>query len=129
VATSELGLRFDCLKPALYEIFTSSHSALPGMILSLYILIADSEKDKVLKRLLEIGVAFALLVPVTTLSRQYFAKIMQDVPFKILVPSRRVQFTKGGVCAGACSFDTVFLLCLGFQQFFPGSQIQFIKML
>ena len=69
---------------------------------------AYSIKAKVFKRLSEIDKPFMLLVPVSTMTKQYLKKYFKD-KIQIVIPERRIQFIKNGVQNKRCYFDTIWV--------------------
>ena len=59
-----------------------------------------SIKKNVIKRCIELGKPFALLMPDDTIERQYFRNLVVDNPdvrFSIVIPRNRIKFIKNGV--------------------------------
>ena len=67
-----------------------------------------SIKAKVFKKLSEIDKPFMMLVPVSTMTKQYLKKYFKD-KIQIVIPERRIQFIKDGVQTKRCFFDTVWI--------------------
>ena len=67
-----------------------------------------SIKAKVFKKLSEIDKPFMMLVPVSTMTKQYLKKYFKD-KIQIVIPERRIQFIKDGVQTNRCFFDTVWI--------------------
>jgi len=67
-----------------------------------------SIKAKVFKKLSEIDKPFMMLVPVSTMTKQYLKKYFKD-KIQIVIPERRIQFIKDGVQNKRCFFDTVWI--------------------
>lgn len=69
-----------------------------------------SKKKEVLERLLALSKPFAILVPLSIISTQYFVNMMKDRHFRLLIPTKRIHFLKNGEPTDRCSFDTCWLL-------------------
>ena len=69
---------------------------------------AYSIKAKVFKRLSEIDKPFMMLVPVSTMTKQYLKKYFKD-KIQIVIPEKRIQFIKDGVQTKRCFFDTIWI--------------------
>jgi len=69
---------------------------------------AYSIKAKVFKRLSEIDKPFMMLVPVSTMTKQYLKKYFKD-KIQIVIPEKRIQFIKNGVQNKRCYFDTLWI--------------------
>jgi len=84
-----------------------------------------SLKRKVLPRLQALGKPYALLIPLSTTTRQYFSAVMANTRFKIFTPKRRIQFLKDGQRTKNCTFESVWLLAKGMENYFaePGDFI------
>lgn len=67
-----------------------------------------SIKAKVFKKLAEINKPFMLLVPVSTITKQYLKKYFKD-KIQIVIPQKRIQFIKDGVQNNRCFFDTIWI--------------------
>ena len=67
-----------------------------------------SIKAKVFKKLSEIDKPFMMLVPASTMTKQYLKKYFKD-KIQIVIPERRIQFIKDGVQTKRCFFDTVWI--------------------
>jgi len=67
-----------------------------------------SIKAKVFKRLSEIDKPFMLLVPVSTITKQYLKKYFKD-KIQLVIPEKRIQFIKNGVQNKRCYFDTLWI--------------------
>ena len=62
------------------------------------------KKDKVIKRCIELGKPFALLLPLLTLERQYYKNLVVDNPninATVVIPKKRIKFIKEGQSAGS----------------------------
>ena len=68
-------------------------------------------KVHVFKELYKIGKPFALLVPVSTISKLFLKKIFGNDLHKIqlIIPNKRIHFIKNGIQSNRNWFDTVFL--------------------
>ncbi len=54
-----------------------------------------SKKRQVLRRLLDLDLPFALILPISTLATQYFHTMQEEkgsASFKVIIPSRRMRF-------------------------------------
>ena len=67
-----------------------------------------SIKAKVFKKLSEIDKPFMMLVPVSTMTKQYLKKYFKD-KIQIVIPQKRIQFIKDGVQNNRCYFDTLWI--------------------
>ncbi len=67
-----------------------------------------SIKAKVFKRLSEIDKPFIMLVPVSTMTKQYLKTYFKD-NIQIIIPKKRIQFIKNGEQTSRCWFDTIFI--------------------
>ena len=67
-----------------------------------------SIKAKVFKRLSEIDKQFMMLVPVSTMTKQYLKTYFKD-KIQIIIPKKRIQFIKNGHQTSRCWFDTIFI--------------------
>ena len=79
-----------------------------------------SIKEKVLNRCMELGDPFALLLPIDTLERKYFRKMLADwkPSFTIIIPRERYNFN-GGNNKKNCSFKSCWF-CFGFDELKEG---------
>tara|TARA_R110002153_G_scaffold136230_2_gene286084 strand:- start:3703 stop:4203 length:501 start_codon:yes stop_codon:yes gene_type:complete len=68
-------------------------------------------KPKVFKRLAEINKPFMLLLPVSTITKQFLKKYFKD-QIQIVIPSKRIHFVKAGIQSKTAWFDTCWL-CYG----------------
>lgn len=66
-------------------------------------------KKEVLERLIEIDKPFILIMPFSTITTQYFRKTFKNKSLQILIPRKRIQFSKmvNGeyVKSNQCNFD------------------------
>ena len=71
-------------------------------------------------RCLELGDPFALLLPIDTLERKYFRKMLEDwrPSFTIIIPRERYNFN-GGNNKKNCSFKSCWF-CFGFDELKEG---------
>jgi hypothetical protein len=72
-----------------------------------------SIKKNVIKRCVELGKPFALLMPMDTMERQYFRSYIIDNPeirFSIVIPRNRIKFLKDGKFAGSNPTITLWYL-------------------
>ena len=67
-----------------------------------------SIKPKVFKRLAEIDKPYMMLVPVSTMTKQFLKKYFQD-KIQIVIPKTRIHFIKNGLQTKASWFDTIFI--------------------
>ena len=65
-------------------------------------------KAKVFKYLQQLDKPFILLVPVSTITKQYYQSHFAE-KCGIIIPPRRIQFVKTGIQTNRCWFDTVFI--------------------
>ena len=65
-------------------------------------------KKKIFKRLAELDKPFILLLPVSTITKQ-FVKVLKREFIQIIIPDKRIQFIKGSDPLKRCWFDTTFL--------------------
>jgi hypothetical protein len=68
-----------------------------------------SIKNKILQTLYEIDKPFILIVPVSIITKQYFTELYKDKDVSILIPPKRLQFSKKGQDLNRCWFDCLFL--------------------
>jgi hypothetical protein len=66
-----------------------------------------SLKKQVFKRLFELDKPFILLVPIATLTKQYFTKYFKKC--QIIIPQKRIQFVKDGQQTSASWLDVIYL--------------------
>ena len=67
-----------------------------------------SIKKRIFKRLAEIDKPFIMLLPVSTITKQ-FTKLLKREFIQIIIPDKRIQFMKGEDPLKRCWFDTMFL--------------------
>ena len=67
-----------------------------------------SIKKRIFKRLAELDKPFILLLPVSTITKQ-FVKVLKREFIQIIIPDKRIQFIKGEDPLKRCWFDTAFL--------------------
>ena len=67
-----------------------------------------SMKKKIFQRLAVIDKPFILIVPISTITKQ-FVKVLERDKVQMIIPSKRMQFEKAGVELSRCWFDTCFL--------------------
>lgn len=67
-----------------------------------------SIKKKIFEHLAVLGKPFIMIVPVSTLTKQ-FVKVLDRDKVQMVIPSKRLQFQKAGVPMSRCWFDTCFL--------------------
>ena len=67
-----------------------------------------SIKKRIFKRLAILDKPFILLLPVSTITKQ-FAKLLKREFIQIIIPDKRIQFIKGEDPLKRCWFDTTFL--------------------
>ena len=65
-------------------------------------------KKKIFKRLAEQDKPFILILPISTISKQ-FVKVLKREFIQIIIPDKRIQFIKGSDPLKRCWFDTMFL--------------------
>tara|TARA_B110000503_G_C6907622_1_gene313318 strand:+ start:107 stop:610 length:504 start_codon:yes stop_codon:yes gene_type:complete len=65
-------------------------------------------KKKIFKRLAELDKPFILILPISTISKQ-FVKCLKREFIQMIIPSKRIQFIKGGDALKRCWFDTCYL--------------------
>jgi hypothetical protein len=68
-----------------------------------------SIKKKVFDKLREIDKPFIMISPVSILTKQFFMDKYKGEDISILVPKRRMQFSKKGEVNGRCWFDCIFV--------------------
>jgi len=79
-------------------------------------------KEKVIKRCVELNKPFALLLPLETVERQYFKKLIADnenINFTLVIPSKRIKFLKDG---GEVSGSNPCVTCWFLFNILPASQ-------
>jgi hypothetical protein len=69
-------------------------------------------KKEVLETLLKLDKPFILLMPLATLSREYFRRLFIDKDFMLALPQKRIQFIKQGQTTSKCNFECAFF-CYG----------------
>lgn len=67
-----------------------------------------SIKKKIFKRLAELDKPFILILPISTISKQ-FVKLLKREFIQMIIPDKRIQFIKGGDALNRCWFDTCYL--------------------
>jgi len=67
-----------------------------------------SMKKKIFQRLTVLDKPFILILPISTISKQ-FVKVLERDKVQMIIPSKRMQFEKAGVELSRCWFDTCFL--------------------
>jgi len=67
-----------------------------------------SIKKKIFERLAVLDKPFILIVPISTITKQY-VKVLERDKLQMIIPSKRMQFEKAGVELSRCWFDTCFL--------------------
>jgi hypothetical protein len=67
------------------------------------------DKQKIIKRLIELNKPFILLLPVATIHAQYFISIAKENQFKLCVPPKRINFIKNGEVKKGCAFDCIYI--------------------
>ena len=72
-----------------------------------------SIKEKVMNRCLDLGKPFALLLPIDTLERKYFRKMIEGKRFTIIIPRDRYNFNCGNNKKN-CSFKSCWF-CVGWE--------------
>ena len=67
-----------------------------------------SIKKKIFQRLAELDKPFILVLPISTITKQ-FVKVLDRSKLQMIIPSNRMQFEKEGVELSRCWFDTCYL--------------------
>ena len=67
-----------------------------------------SIKKRIFERLAELDKPFIMILPVSTITKQYVKKINRE-KLQIIVPDKRMQFLKGEDQLKRCYFDTMYL--------------------
>jgi len=67
-----------------------------------------SMKKKIFQRLAVLDKPFILILPISTITKQ-FVKVLERDKVQMIIPSKRMQFEKAGVELSRCWFDTCFL--------------------
>lgn len=67
-----------------------------------------SIKKKIFERLAVLDKPFILILPISTITKQY-VKVLERDKVQMVIPSKRMQFEKAGVELSRCWFDTCFL--------------------
>ena len=67
-----------------------------------------SMKKKIFQRLAVLDKPFILILPISTITKQY-VKVLERDKVQMIIPSKRMQFEKAGVELSRCWFDTCFL--------------------
>lgn len=65
-------------------------------------------KAKVFKYLQQLDKPFILILPVSTITKQYYKTYFAD-KCGIIIPPRRIQFVKNGIQTSRCWFDVVYI--------------------
>lgn len=70
-----------------------------------------SNKKKVLSILYKINKPFIIIVPISTINKLFMREIFKNdlEKIQIIIPPKRMQFEKNGICNNRCWFDCVFL--------------------
>ena len=68
-----------------------------------------SNKKKVFDTLKQINKPFIMIVPVSTITKKFFRDKFKDDDISMLIPNKRLQFSKKGNKLSRCWFDTLFL--------------------
>jgi len=68
-----------------------------------------SKKKKVFDMLREIDKPFIMISPVSILTKQFFMDKYKGEDISILIPKRRMQFSKKNQVSGRCWFDCIFV--------------------
>ena len=66
-------------------------------------------KAKVFKYLQQLDKPFILILPVSTITKQYYQAHFTD-KCGIIIPKKRIQFVKNGIQNNRCWFDTIYIL-------------------
>ena len=67
-----------------------------------------SMKKKIFQRLAVLDKPFILILPISTITKQ-FVKVLERDKVQMIIPSKRMQFEKAGIELSRCWFDTCFL--------------------
>lgn len=67
-----------------------------------------SIKKKIFERLAVLDKPFILILPISTITKQY-VKVLERDKVQMIIPSKRMQFERSGVELSRCWFDTCFL--------------------
>ena len=67
-----------------------------------------SMKKKIFKRLALLNKPFILVLPISTITKQ-FVRVLERDKLQMIIPAKRMQFIKGDDPLGRCWFDTCFL--------------------
>ena len=67
-----------------------------------------SMKKKIFQRLAVLDKPFILILPISTITKQ-FVKVLERDKVQMIIPSKRMQFERAGVELSRCWFDTCFL--------------------
>lgn len=65
-------------------------------------------KVKVFRRLRDLDMPFIIIVPISTISKQFYMEYFAD-KCKIIIPNKRIHFEKNGDESKRCWFDTIYL--------------------
>ena len=68
-----------------------------------------SDKKKIFTKLKEIDKPFIMIVPVSTITKKFFTNNYKYDDITLLIPNKRLQFSKKGNTLSRCWFDTLFL--------------------
>ena len=67
-----------------------------------------SMKKKIFARLAVLNKPFILVLPISTITKQ-FVKVLQRDKLQLIIPAKRMQFIKGDDPMSRCWFDTAYL--------------------
>jgi hypothetical protein len=88
-----------------------------------------SIKKEVIEHLFTFKKPFAILVPLATISCQYFMNALKKyhMSYKMIVPNRRISYMKEGSRIRGAGFDTVWI-CVDMDAFLPEEQIIYLDL-
>ena len=67
-----------------------------------------SIKKKIFERLSVLNKPFILILPISTITKQFVKRLERD-KLQMIIPQKRMQFEKAGLPLNRCWFDTCFL--------------------
>jgi len=67
-----------------------------------------SIKKKIFERLSVLNKPFILILPISTITKQYI-KVLDKNKLQMIIPSKRMQFEKANIPLSRCWFDTCYL--------------------
>lgn len=91
-----------------------------------------SEKQRVVKHLITLGVDFIMLLPSSMITRRYFIDAIESTiethEWNIYQPTRVVEYHNGGVLKRGCPFNSMFVSCIRRPTRLDNSTIRDVRM-